>query len=44
MPTLLEFHGLVNFLKCVSTAQMKEVYDRSMYGIQFRGDDRLYGI
>jgi hypothetical protein len=44
MPTLLELHGLVNSLKCVSTTQMKEVYGRSMYGIQFRRDDRLYGI
>jgi len=41
MPTLLEFRGLVNFLECVSTTQMKEIYDNSMYGIQFKGDDRL---
>jgi hypothetical protein len=41
MPTLLEFHGLVNFLKCVFAMQVKELYNNSMYGIQFRGDDKL---
>jgi hypothetical protein len=41
MPTLLEFHGLVTFLKYVSTTQMKEVYGSNMYDIQFKGDDKL---
>jgi hypothetical protein len=41
MPILLKFCGLVNFFKCVSAAQMKEVYSSNMYGTQFKGDDKV---